>query len=213
MAELILFDLDGTLMDSKEGITKSVQCALQKLGVEVADRSELVKFIGPPLKESFEKFYQVDGLAGVKYYRECFVGEKKLLENEVYPGIVDLLQALKAAGKKLALATSKPTVYTEIIMEHFGLSQYFEVIQGSELDLSVVEKEDIIRIVLGKFPEYSKESIVMIGDRKHDIIGAKVNGIANIGVLYGYGSREELEEAGAMQIVQTVEELAPLLLK
>ena len=213
MADLILFDLDGTLMDSKEGITKSVQCALKKLGVEVTDRSELVKFIGPPLKESFEKFYQVDGLAGIKYYRECFVGERKMLENEVYPGIVELLTSLKAAGKKMAVATSKPTVYTKIIMAHFELTQYFDEIQGSELDLSLVEKEDIIRVVLDKFSEYSKESMIMVGDRKHDIIGAKINGIPSIGVLYGYGSQEELIEAGAVQMVQTVEELYPLLLK
>ena len=175
MADLILFDLDGTLLDSKEGITKSVQCALKRLGVEVADRSELVKFIGPPLKESFENFYNVDGLTGIKYYRECFVGEKKMLENEIYPGIVELLKSLRAAGKKLALATSKPLPYTKIIMKHFELDQYFDEIQGSELDLSLVEKEDIIHLVLEKFPEYPKDSIVMIGDRKHDIIGAKIN--------------------------------------
>jgi len=211
MAELILFDLDGTLLDSKEGITKSVQYALKKLGVVVEDRRELVRFIGPPLQESFENFYGVDGRKGIQLYRECFVGEKKMLENEIYPGIPELLTQLKESGKKLVVATSKPTEYSKIILNHFGLASFFEEIQGSELDLSLVEKEDVIRVVLAKFPDYPKEKIIMIGDRRHDIHGAKVNGLKSIGVLYGYGSREELETAGANQIVETAEELYPLL--
>jgi Predicted phosphatases len=211
MAELILFDLDGTLLDSKEGITKSVQYALKKLGVVVEDRRELVRFIGPPLQESFENFYGVDGRKGIQLYRECFVGEKKMLENEMYPGIPELLTQLKESGKKLVVATSKPTEYSKIILNHFGLASFFEEIQGSELDLSLVEKEDVIRVVLAKFPDYPKEKIIMIGDRRHDIHGAKVNGLKSIGVLYGYGSREELETAGADQIVETAEELYPLL--
>jgi len=211
MAELILFDLDGTLLDSKEGITKSVQYALKKLGVVVEDRRELVRFIGPPLQESFENFYGVDGRKGIQLYRECFVGEKKMLENEMYPGIPELLTQLKESGKKLVVATSKPTEYSKIILNHFGLASFFEEIQGSELDLSLVEKEDVIRVVLEKFPDYPKEKIIMIGDRRHDIHGAKVNGLKSIGVLYGYGSREELETAGADQIVETAEELYPLL--
>jgi Predicted phosphatases len=211
MAELILFDLDGTLLDSKEGITKSVQYALKKLGVVVEDRRELVRFIGPPLQESFENFYRVDGKKGIQFYRECFVGEKKMLENEIYSGIPELLTQLKESGKKLVVATSKPTEYSKIILNHFGLANFFEEIQGSELDLSLVEKEDVIRVVLEKFPDYSKEDIIMIGDRRHDIYGAKVNGLKSIGVLYGYGSREELETAGANQIVETAGELYPLL--
>ena len=211
MAELILFDLDGTLLDSKEGITKSVQYALKKLGVVVEDRRELVRFIGPPLQESFENFYGVDGRKGIQLYRECFVGEKKMLENEIYPGIPELLTQLKESGKKLVVATSKPTEYSKIILNHFGLASFFEEIQGSELDLSLVEKEDVIRVVLEKFPDYPKEKIIMIGDRRHDIHGAKVNGLKSIGVLYGYGSREELETAGADQIVEAAEELYPLL--
>lgn len=211
MKNLILFDLDGTLLDSKEGITKSVQYALKKLGVEVSDRRELVRFIGPPLQESFENFYQVDGLKGIQYYRECFVGQQKMLENEIYPGVVDLLENLKQKKKRLVVATSKPTVYSKTILDHFRLAPYFEEIQGSELDLSLIEKEDVIRVVLEKYSEVLKEKIVMIGDRKHDILGARINKIDNIGVLYGYGSREELQNAGAEKIVETALELESLL--
>lgn len=211
MKDLILFDLDGTLLDSKEGITKSVQYALKKLGVEISDRRELVKFIGPPLQESFENFYQVDGLKGIEYYRECFVGQQKMLENEIYPGVVELLEKLKEKKKKLVVATSKPTVYSKTILEHFRLAPYFEEIQGSELDLSLIEKEDVIRVVLEQYSSVSKDRIVMIGDRKHDILGAKINRIDNIGVLYGYGSKEELQTAGAEKIVNTALELEMLL--
>lgn len=207
MKDLILFDLDGTLLDSKEGITKSVQYALKKLGVEVSDRRELVKFIGPPLQESFENFYQVDGLKGIQYYRECFVGQQKMLENEIYPGVVELLDKLKQKKKKLVVATSKPTVYSKTILDHFCLSSYFEEIQGSELDLSLIEKGDVIRVLLERYSEIPKDRIIMIGDRKHDILGAKINKINNIGVLYGYGSKEELRIAGAERIVTTALEL------
>lgn len=213
MKDLILFDLDGTLLDSQEGITKSVQYALEKFGIYVEDRRELTRFIGPPLKESFENFYQVDGWQGILYYRECFVGQKKMLENTVYPGLTHLLDSLRERGKTLAVATAKPTVYSKTILDHFDLSKYFAEIQGSELDLSLVEKEDIIRLVLQKYPEIAKEKMIMIGDRKHDILGAKENQIASIGVLYGYGSEEELMGAGADYLAKSPSEVQKFLLK
>ena len=212
VADVVLFDLDGTLLDSKEGITKSVQYALGKLGIVVEDRNDLVKFIGPPLKESFEKYYGVDGVEAIRLYRECFVGEKKMLENEMYPGIEKLLQELAAKGKTLIVATAKPTAYSKIILEHFDLAKYFLEIQGSELNLTLTQKEEVIAAILARHPEFQKESMVMIGDREHDMYGAKVNGLSSIGVLYGYGDEEELREAGATWIAKDTKELEKLLL-
>ncbi len=210
--DVILFDLDGTLLDSKEGITKSVQYALGKMGISIEDRDDLVKFIGPPLKESFEKYYGVDGVEAIRLYREHFVGEMKMLENEMYPGIEKLLQDLVAKGKTLIVATAKPTVYSKTILEHFDLAKYFLEIQGSELDLTLTQKEEVIAAILARHPKFSKESMVMIGDREHDMYGAKVNVLSSIGVLYGYGDEAELKEAGATWIVKDAKELEELLL-
>ena len=210
--DVILFDLDGTLLDSKEGITKSVQYALGKMGISIEDRDDLVKFIGPPLKESFEKYYGVDGVEAIRLYREHFVGEMKMLENEMYPGIEKLLQDLVAKGKTLIVATAKPTVYSKTILEHFDLAKYFLEIQGSELDLTLTQKEEVIAAILARHPKFSKESMVMIGDREHDMYGAKVNGLSSIGVLYGYGDEAELKEAGATWIVKDAKEIEELLL-
>ena len=209
---MILFDLDGTLTDSQKGITGSIQYALEKFGIPAPDQSELVKFIGPPLKESFEEHYQVDGALAVKYYRERFVDQKAMLENEVYPGVIEMLKALKDHGKTLAVATAKPTVYSRIILEHFELWPYFSDLQGSELDMTLTEKSDVIRVLLARWPQVKKENITMVGDRGPDMIGAKENGIRGIGVTYGYGSRKELEETGASEIVSTAQELIPILI-
>lgn len=232
MYQYILFDLDGTLTDPKIGITTCVQYALRKMGIEEPDLDRLVSFIGPPLTDSFREFYGMDeeksGQA-VTYYRERFstVG---LLENEVYPGIPAMLAELKRTGKRLAIASSKPTVFVKKILEHFEICQYFDVIVGSELDGTRCRKEEVVEEALrqllpGKrYNQLRKGTIaltkggqsdceiVMVGDRRFDIEGAREYGIVSIGVAYGYAEEGELAEAGADIIVQTVDELAEVLI-
>lgn len=215
----IFFDLDGTLTDPKEGITKSVAYALKSYGIHVEDLDSLCKFIGPPLKDSFVKFYgfsEEQGYEAVEKYREYF-GPYGVYENKVYEGVDKLLAELKARGKMIVLATSKPTVFANTILEHFDLMKYFDVVCGSELDGSRVKKGDVIAYALEQVTEkdarFHKSQVVMIGDREHDILGAKENGLDSIGVLYGYGDRAEHEAAGADYIVETVEELATDLLQ
>lgn len=209
----LLFDLDGTLTDSQEGITKSVEYALNYYGIQVEDRKELNVFIGPPLAESFMKYYgfsREKALEAVKKYREYF-GVTGKFENTVYEGIPEVLEKLKQAGKILILATSKPEVYAKQIMEHFDLAKYFTNIHGSELDGSRVHKDEVIRFALKANGITDLEEAVMIGDREHDMIGAKKCGLEAIGVLFGFGSRRELEENGAAAIAETAEELGELL--
>jgi len=211
--QYILFDLDGTLTDPKVGITKSVAYALEKLNIEVVDYSKLDFFIGPPLQESFQAYYDLNEQQvneAIGYYRERFQ-QHGLYENEVYPGIGPLLEALKKKGKTLAVATSKPTVFAEKILQHFNLDQYFEVIVGSNLDGTRIAKADVIHEVLLQLSSPDKGEVIMIGDRKHDLIGAKKEGIANIGVLYGYGSKEELALEEPTYIVNNIEELDSIL--
>ena len=211
--QLILFDLDGTLTDPKEGITKSFRFALEKLGYPEEDLDELEKVIGPPLWDSFQDYYgmtreQAD--LGVQYYRERYRDVGKF-ENILIEGIPELLWELKAAGKQLALATSKPTDYSIEILQHFEIDQPFDQMIGSNLDGTRINKDEIIQHVLSLF-DIPAENIVMIGDRKHDIIGAKAHGIDSIGVLFGFGSRQEFEQHGATIIVETVDELKQVLL-
>jgi len=211
----ILFDLDGTLTDPKVGITKSVAYALKSFGIEVNDLDSLCKFIGPPLRVSFRQYYGLTGndcIKAVEKYREYF-REKGLFENEVYPGIENLLKNLKQRGKRLFVATSKPTVFAVRILEHFNLLRYFDYVAGSELDGSRDSKGDVIRFALQQNNLTDLTSVVMVGDREHDVIGAKENNIGVVGVLYGYGDRTELEKSGATYIVETVEELNELLIK
>lgn len=209
----MLFDLDGTLTNPQEGITNSVAYALEQYGIHVEDRSSLNKFIGPPLKDSFMEYY---GFAedraeeAVWKYREYF-NEDGIFENKVYPGIPQMLQRLNDQGKILIVATSKPTVYAKRILERFELSQYFADVQGSEMDGRRTKKEEVISYALEQNQITDNAQAVMIGDREHDIIGAKKCGLDSIGVLFGYGSREELEGCGAGQIVDTVQMLEDLL--
>lgn len=215
MYETILFDLDGTLTDPGEGITKSVAYALQKYSIEVTDRSVLYPFIGPPLVDSFQKYYGFSpeqAEQAVVYYREYF-RETGLFENEVYDGVEDLLASLRSAGKRVILATSKPEVFARRILDHFGLTRYFDVIAGALLDGSRMHKADVIAYALDTAGITDKSSVVMVGDREQDVKGAEKTGLPCIGVLYGYGSREELTAAGATAIVESVEELQQFLLK
>jgi len=211
----ILFDLDGTLTDSQEGITRCVQYALAHFGIEVEDLSTLRKFIGPPLTESFMAFYGMDAeqaQTGLMKYRERFT-DVGWAENAVYPGITRLVTELKKAGKHLLLATSKPEVQAARIMEHFGLAPCFDHICGPSLDApDGYSKADVIRDVLRRAGVTDLSAAVMVGDRHHDVEGAHKMGIPCIGVLYGYGDRPELEACGADCIAEDVDELRRLLL-
>lgn len=205
MYQYILFDLDGTLTDPGIGITNSVAYALEKYNITVEDRTELYKFIGPPLQDSFMEFYgfsEMESKKAVEYYREYF-RDKGIFENEVYEGIPELLQTLKGAGKQVILATSKPEEFARQILEHFDLIQYFDFVAGATMDGSRSEKADIIQYALDKCMIKDKSKVIMVGDRKHDIIGAAKNKLPAIGVLFGYGSEEELRNAGAKYLART----------
>ena len=207
MKRYILFDLDGTLTDPEEGITKSVQYALAKLGIE-EDSNNLTKFIGPPLKESFSVFYGFDrekAEKAVKFYRERYA-DVGIFENRVIEDIPQLLKSLKEAGKVLVVATSKPTKFAKAICDKYNLSQYFDLILGSEVDGTRSNKDEVIKEVLNRLG-CSKEEIIMIGDRRHDIIGAKKCDIASVGVEFGYAEEGELQKAGADYIVKKPSEL------
>lgn len=210
----ILFDLDGTLTNPKEGITQSVVYALSYFGIDVPDRNALCRFIGPPLVYSFMEYYGMDreqADTAIAKYRERF-SVKGLYENELYPGVLEMLSLLKNKGMKLVLATSKPTVFAVRILEYFKLTAYFDFIAGAELDGSRDKKGDVIRYALEQAGVADGNAVLMVGDRLHDIEGAKENGLDAMGVLYGFGSREELEAAGADYIAQTVAEIPSIIL-
>ena len=213
--QTILFDLDGTVTDPYLGISKSIAYALEKMKSPALDAQTLATFIGPPLLQSFQDicgFTEQQAHKALGYYRERFAS-KGLYENSVYPGIPDLLSSLKNSGKTLAIATSKPTVFAEKILHHFHLDQYFSVIVGSNLDGTRNAKNEVIHEVLSQLNGIANESIIMIGDRKHDIIGAQKEGIQSVGVLYGYGSLEEIQQSGATYIVEKVADILSLLEK
>lgn len=207
--QTVLFDLDGTLTDPAVGITNSVMHALKKYGITVEDRRELYKFIGPPLHESFEKYYgfsRGEALQAVEYYREYY-RDKGIYENVVYDGVEDMLKSLCESGKKIILATSKPEVFAREILRHFNLDKYFYYAAGANLDGTRTNKAEVIEYALHEGGVADKSTAVMVGDREHDIIGANKNGLDSIGVLFGYGTRTELEAAGAAYIAETVEKI------
>ncbi|HIT90920.1 MAG TPA: HAD-IA family hydrolase [Candidatus Merdenecus merdavium] len=208
MYNTVLFDLDGTLIDSAEGITKCTQYALEKFNIEVTDRKDLYPFIGPPLKWSFMEYYGFDeekADLAVEYYRERF-SVKGMYEHQVYDGIEELLKMLKERKVRLGVASSKNELYVKLILEDIKLDQYFDVIAGS-LDEERSGKTEVIEAALSQWNIQDKSEIVMIGDRKFDIIGAKETELDSIGVLVGFGTREELEDAGADQIVASIWDL------
>lgn len=221
MFDYILFDLDGTLTDSAPGITSCVEYALSKFGITVADRTELEKFIGPPLAYSFSAFFGLsdeEAKRATEYYRERY-SVTGLFEGGLYDGIEELLKELAESGKKLFIATGKPEIYTVRILEHFRVLQYFTKVFGNTLDDKRPGKREIITAALEFCPEIRTNldprgaNAVMVGDRRYDIEGAKATALPSIGVLYGFGSREELSGAGADHIVGTVKELKELLRK
>ena len=210
----VLFDLDGTLTDPAIGITTSVAYALKKFGIEVEDISTLNHFIGPPLLDTFMEDYgfsKEKAQTAIDYYRERF-RVKGLYENVVYDGVFDMLEELKNGGREIILATSKPEPFAREILRHFGMEKYFLFIAGSNFDGTRTAKAEVIEYALENAGVTNKSACIMIGDRKHDIIGAQKTGLDSIGVLYGYGSREELENANATYIAETVEDITRLIM-
>lgn len=218
MYQYILFDLDGTISDPKIGITRSVQYALKAFGIEEPDLDRLEPFIGPPLIDSFMEFYHMDlqqAKDAVEKYRERFsvIG---LYENELYPGIGQMLEELQNNGCLLAVASSKPEIFVKKILKHFEIDRYFTAVVGSELDGTRVNKDEVVQEALRRLfgeAEIRKNDLVMVGDRKFDVIGAKAMGLHSIAVRYGYAQGSELEESEPDHIAADVEELKELLLK
>lgn len=198
-----LFDLDGTLVDPGIGITSGVLYALKHFGLEVEDRRQLYPFIGPPLLDSFMEFFdmsETQAHQAIGYYREYYV-TTGLFENTVYPGIETVLDKLKAQGKILALATSKPEAFAERILTHYHLTDYFDYIGGATFDGIRSDKLDVIRYVLQALGNPTSDQVVMVGDRKFDVLAGNQLGLTTVGALYGYGSQAELQAAKADYII------------
>ncbi len=218
MKKYLLFDLDGTLTDPKVGITTCVQYALASFGIEEPDLDKLTPFIGPPLRDSFMRFYGFtaeQAETAVAKYRERFQ-DTGIFENEVYEGIPQMLRTLQSKGLYLAVASSKPQVYVERILEHFDLKKYFKVVVGSELDGTRENKDEVVQEALNRLFAYKpiqRDQVYMIGDRCYDIEGAKARGVESVGVAYGFGDMEELKAAKADYIVRNVAELQKFLLR
>lgn len=211
-----VFDLDGTITDSCQGIINAIRYALERWNIQEPPEDVLRSFIGPPLQQQFQRVFHLseeDGAAIVSTYR-VYYGEKGIFENQVYEGVPQMLERLKTEGVKMLMATSKPEKYARQIAQHFGFDKYFDYIGGACMDGTRTVKHEVIEYVLEicGIPEADRKNTVMIGDRHHDIEGAKQSGLHSLGVLYGYGSREELEKAGAEEIAETPGEVAKLVL-
>lgn len=214
MYDILLFDLDGTLTDPSEGITNSVAYALDKFGIHVDDKKSLYKFIGPPLVDGFSDYYGFsaeDALKATEYYRETF-SVKGIYENRVYDGVVGVLEVLKKENKTVILATSKPEKFAREILRYFDLTKYFDIIAGATFDSTRNTKDAVIAYALSKADIIDRSKVVMIGDREHDILGAKENGIDSVGVLYGFGSLEELTAAGATHIAKNIDDILKIVI-
>ena len=204
----IIFDLDGTVTDSKPGIVKGVQYALHCYGIDEPDLDKLTSFVGPPLYKSFMNYLgcpEDEAKEVVECYREYYA-ETGLYENALYDGIEALLYALKEKGRRLLIASSKPRLYVKRILSYFRVMRYFDIVEGSELDSKRTDKAELLSYVLDKW-NLKAEECVMVGDREHDVLGAKANGMDSIAVGYGYGSEDELSKAGPTYFFPTIEEL------
>ena len=210
--DTLLFDLDGTLTDSTEGIVKCLEYALERMGFDIPDDTN--KFLGPPLYRSFAEFCGMNEEQvneAVRIFRERYstVG---LFENRVYEGVPEMLKRLRDGGKRIMVATSKPEVYAVRIFDRFGLSQFFEIVGGANINGTRNDKDEVIEYVLGKAGISDRSSVLMIGDRRQDVIGAHKTGLKCMGILWGFGSIEELTEAGADFIAETPIKAADMLL-
>lgn len=213
MYQTIFFDLDGTLTEPSLGILNSIRYALDKLGAPIPDEKLLLEFIGPPLEESFMHYCRLsaeESKKAIAYYREYFSVEG-LFENQPYEGISQVLSKLKEDGKQLIVATSKPEIFARQILEHFDLDPYFNLIAGANLEGTRSKKADVIAYALDQLDDIHHQTCIMIGDRKHDIIGATANKMDSIGVLYGFGDQMELETAGATYIIEEPLQLLSIL--
>lgn len=208
----LLFDLDGTVTDPKEGITKSVAYALAYFGIVVEDLDTLCDFIGPPLTDSFSKYFDLskkDSVKAVEKYREYYT-KKGMLENVLYEGIDNLLKKASENDMKIILATSKPEPFAKLILEYFNIDKYFDFVAGSLLDLTRLKKAEVIEHIINNYPIIIEETL-MIGDTVFDVEGAKTHGITSLSVLYGYGKKEDLEMAGTDYIVSNLAEVEAFL--
>ena len=208
----IFFDLDGTLTDSGEGIMNCAELALRHFGIPVPSREKMRVFVGPPLDQTFIKFGVPAEKAqeAIDVFRSRYTTIGKF-ENHPYPGVSETLQTLKKQGHRLFVATSKPEIMANEVLEHFGLAMYFEQIAGATLDGSRSHKEDVITYLLGMTGEVGQT--LMVGDTAFDVIGAAAHGIPTIGVTWGYGEVADMEKAGAVAIAHTMDELVTLLNK
>lgn len=207
--DIILFDLDGTLVDSGLGITNSVIYALEKFGIKVNDRTSLYKFVGPPLHKSFENFYGFTpgkAMQAVEYYREYYK-DKGIFEVKMYAGIKNTLEKLYSADKTLLVTTSKPEVFAKKILEHLGIAKYFKIIAGANLDGTRTIKSEVISYAFKQCKITDLSKVIIIGDREYDVFGAKEIGIDSMGVIYGYGSEEELKNAGATYLAKSAADI------
>lgn len=213
---IAIFDLDGTITDSGPGIINSIRYALEKYGLPVPEEKVLRTFIGPPLKEQFQAvcgLNEEESARMVDAYREYYT-EKGIFENSVYSGVPEMLEQMKEAGVRILMATAKPEKFAKRIAEHFNFAKYFEFIGGACMDGRRTDKYDVIEYVLDScgISEEEKKDAVMIGDRSHDMIGAARAGLHSLGVLYGYGSREELASAGAAMTAETPGDICSIIL-
>lgn len=206
----VLFDLDGTLTESGIGITKSVQYALEKMGKPEPDLEKLKVFVGPPLMEQFMRYAEIDEEAArkaVEIYRERYstIG---IYENNLYPGVEEMLSELKNKGYYLAVSSSKPEFFVNQILDYFHIAQYFDAIVGSEMGGNRTKKSEVIEETLRRLNmEKYRDQVIMVGDKEHDVLGAREAGMECIAVTYGYGSKEELNHANPMKQVDSTEEL------
>lgn len=209
-SKTVLFDLDGTLTDSAPGITAATAYALSHYGIDVPDRRALLRFVGPPLRDSFMEFYGFSAEqaeeAVTRYYR-AYYRERGLFECSVYDGVPEMLEALRALGARLLLATSKPEVFARAVLERFGLLPLFSGVTGSNLDGTRESKAEVVACALAGAGVSDPAATVMVGDRRFDVAGARAAGVDTIGVLYGYGSAEELTAAGAVALAGTPAEV------
>lgn len=213
MYKNILFDLDGTITDSKEGIINAFEYALKNFNIEVTNRDDLEPFIGPPLAETFIKHYKFteeQAEEAIAKYRE-FYKETGVFQCKLYPRIKELIKDLKKSGKRVLLATSKPEVFAKQILEMNGIKDDFYFISGATLDNTRNAKEKVIKYAIDNIEGVKLEECIMVGDRKYDIEGAKINNIKSIGVTYGFGTQEELENYGADYIAQNAEEIKKII--
>lgn len=209
--QLILFDLDGTITDSKPGIKNAILYSLSKVGID-EDPSNLKKFYGPPLEVSFSENYpQLDPKQMVGYYRDYY-SRKGIFESKLFDGALELLKKLKHADKTVVVATSKPDSFAKKVLDIFQLNPFFKAIYGSNLDGTRIKKDEIIKDILDDHPHIPKEQVVMVGDRKHDIIGATENQIDSIFVSYGYAVSGELDECQPTNIVESIDDLEEILI-